>query len=100
MENKSFCKTLKMLRKEYKISQYLVEKNTNIDRTTISAYENGTRDPSYKNLLILADFFKVSLDFLCGRSDHIILDITNENTITQKKIIALLNYTEEVHNQL
>lgn len=101
MGNKSFSKKLKELRKSHKYTQYMLEILTGIDRTTISAYENGTREPSYKNLIILADFFKVSIDYLCGRTDRIIIDITNENNLTQKKIIALLSniHIEEVNEQ-
>ena len=33
-------------------------------------YEQGRRDPSLPTLLALADFFDVSLDYLCGRSDN------------------------------
>lgn len=99
MENKPFSKNLKELRKSYRYTQYMLEILTGIDRTTISAYENGTREPSYKNLIILADFFKVSIDYLCGRTSRILIDITNENDLTQKKIIALLsdNHTERIN---
>lgn len=96
MTNEAFSKTLKELRKSRKYTQIMLEILTGIDRTTISSYENGTRDPSYKNLIILADFFKVSVDCLCGRTNRIILDITDESSLTQKKIIALLNSTTEI----
>lgn len=32
-------------------------------------YENGGRKPTLENLIILADFFDVSLDYLVGRKD-------------------------------
>ena len=32
-------------------------------------YESGTRYPDFKGLLLLADFFEVSIDYLVGRSD-------------------------------
>jgi len=32
-------------------------------------YEYGTREPAHKNLIALADYFDVSLDYLVGRSD-------------------------------
>lgn len=33
-------------------------------------YESGGRKPTLDNLIVLADFFDVSLDYLVGRSDH------------------------------
>lgn len=32
-------------------------------------YENGGRKPTLENLIILADFFDVSIDYLVGRTD-------------------------------
>jgi transcriptional regulator with XRE-family HTH domain len=32
-------------------------------------YEYGTRTPTFNGLIALANFFDVSLDFLCGLSD-------------------------------
>ena len=83
MGNGSFPQKLKELRKKHKYTQHMLEILTGIDRTTISAYEKGTREPSFKNLIILAD--------LCGRTNRDILDITNEDALTKKKLIAVLN---------
>lgn len=33
-------------------------------------YESEGRKPTLDNLIVLADFFGVSLDYLVGRSDH------------------------------
>ena len=33
-------------------------------------YESGGRKPTLDNLIVLADYFDVSLDYLVGRSDH------------------------------
>lgn len=81
---------LKNLRMERRLTQVEVEQLTGIDRTTISAYENGTREPSLKNIDILANLYKVSLDVLCGRSDRKMIDITNEDAITQQKILKIM----------
>lgn len=34
------------------------------------AYESGEREPGVKNLIALADFYDVSLDYLMGRTDE------------------------------
>ena len=36
----------------------------------ISMLESSQRSPSFEVLTALADFFDVSLDYLCGRSDN------------------------------
>lgn len=33
------------------------------------AYEQGTNEPNIEKLILLADFFDVSLDYLMGRTD-------------------------------
>ncbi len=38
-----------------------------IPQNTISQYEDGSRMPNVKRLILLADFFGVSLDYLVGR---------------------------------
>ena len=42
---------------------------TGIEQTTISKYERGERIPTTDNLIILADFFNTSMDYLMGRTD-------------------------------
>ena len=37
-----------------------------LNATTITRYLNGTRTPSVKNVILLADFFKCTADFLIG----------------------------------
>ena len=41
----------------------------NTNQNTISRYENGEREPSISDLIKIADYFGVSLDYLVGRSD-------------------------------
>ncbi|CVK18420.1 helix-turn-helix domain-containing protein [Sporomusa sphaeroides] len=41
-----------------------------VDRTTLSAYERGRREPDLKTLLIIAQFGRVSLDWLAGRHSN------------------------------
>ena len=36
-------------------------------QNTYSNYENGKTEPTIKNLIAIADYHNVSLDFLCGR---------------------------------
>ena len=58
---------------------------TGIDRTTISAYELAKREPSVSNLISLANYYKVTLDFLCGRNQRMIIDITDLDELSKIK---------------
>lgn len=41
-----------------------------IKTRSYQAYEGGTSEPNIARLIILADFFDVSLDYLMGRRDE------------------------------
>ena len=41
-----------------------------MSQNTISRYETGAREADYKTLLIFADYFNVSVDYLLGRTDN------------------------------
>lgn len=59
---------LKELRKEYKLTQYQVASLLNISRAAYSMYENEKRQLNYEALCKIADYYKVSLDYLFGRT--------------------------------
>ena len=61
-------KNLKYLRDKKNVTQILAEEMTGIDRTTISAYELAKREPSVSNLISLANYYKVTLDFYVGET--------------------------------
>lgn len=60
---------MRLLRKERNMTQQQIADLLN---QTLRAYqycESGHHVPEYKNLIALADFFDVSLDYLTGRSE-------------------------------
>lgn len=62
---------LKALREGIHLSQgKLAEKMGNIDQPAIFRYENACSFPPYSVLMLYADFFDVSLDYLFGRTDN------------------------------
>lgn len=61
---------LKTLRKKKRISQLKLALDLNMNQNTISRYENMEREADYETLIKLADYFKVSLDYLLGRCDE------------------------------
>ncbi len=60
-------KNIKQIREIKKISNYILEKNTNIDHSLLYRYESGKTEPSITNLIKLADYYNISLDELVGR---------------------------------
>lgn len=42
----------------------------NLSQNSISRYENLEREAGYETLIMLADYFHVSLDYLLGRTDN------------------------------
>ena len=65
MEN-IFCEKLKELRIEQGVGQVELAKAINVSKGIISLWENGLREPKLSNLIALAKFFEVSLDYLAG----------------------------------
>ncbi|MGG1880147.1 helix-turn-helix transcriptional regulator [Paenibacillus cisolokensis] len=57
------------LRQKRGLTQSMLARRTGIKRAAISHYELGRREPDFETLIILADFFHVSIDFLLGRAE-------------------------------
>ena len=64
-----FGKRLKELRIEKGLSQRAFGEIFNVCNQTISCWELGTREPDFDTLNLIADYFKVSTDYLLGRED-------------------------------
>ena len=58
---------LKELRELQKLNMREVAKELNIPYTTYVNYEKGMREPNSEMLILMANFFGVSLDYLIGR---------------------------------
>lgn len=99
MENKNIGKVpnrVAQLRKEYNLSQEELGERVYVDRRTISHIENGFC--TFSNLVMIADYFGVSLDYITMRSgerdiplnkfesidEHILAQI-KEMTLTEKE---------------
>lgn len=61
---------LKILRKQRNLSQLAVQMQTGIEQALISKYETGERVPPTETLIILADFYGVSIDYILCRTDN------------------------------
>lgn len=61
---------LKKLRKGRQMTQIALQMKTGIEQALISKFENGERVPPTETLVILADFYNVSVDYILGRTDN------------------------------
>lgn len=61
---------LKEIRKAKGISQVRLAIDLHTSQNTISRYETGEREPGIRELIQLADYFHVSVDYLIGRTDN------------------------------
>lgn len=61
---------LKELRKSRNISQLKLAMELNMNQNTISRYETGEREAGYAELIAIADYFNVSIDYLLERTDN------------------------------
>ena len=62
-----FSNQLRRLRERRRISRRVLAELCGISKSALSRYERGKRVPTLADAATLADFFNVSLDWLCGR---------------------------------
>lgn len=65
-----FAQRLEKLRLEKGLTHQEMADMLGITRQAYGNYESGKREPDFKTLDKLADFFNVSLDYLLGKSPH------------------------------
>ncbi len=71
-------KNIKLIRVTNDYTQLKVQMETGISQSVLSKYECGELMPTSENLIILAKFYKTSVDFL--------LDLTDNRTPYPSKI--------------
>ncbi len=66
--NHDFARSLSLLRRERGVSQRVAAKDLGISQALLSHYENGAREPGLAFVRKACDYYRVSADFLLGRS--------------------------------
>ena len=64
-----FSERLVQLRKSREMSQIALAKEIGVSSRIYQEYEYGKSEPKMSNLVSIADFFGVSMDYLSGRTD-------------------------------
>ena len=65
----SLSEALRRFRKSVKITQKQADEVAGVAERVYQSYEYGKVIPAATVLIAIADYFDVSLDYLCGRSD-------------------------------
>ena len=92
----TFGNRLRTLRLEKGLNGIELGKMFNFSKSTISSWENETREPSHEILKILANYFEVSLDYLLGISDSRF----NEPVVVANDKKDIKGFTVELVNRL
>lgn len=61
---------IKNLREDSDLRQCDLSKILHVSQNTYSQYENGVISWTAENLIILADYYNVSIDYLVGRTNN------------------------------
>ena len=65
----TFGERLRELRKENGLGQIELAKRIGVGKSIISLWETNSCEPTLSKLIILANFFNVSIDYLAGLED-------------------------------
>lgn len=96
---------LKQLRLSEKMTQPELASKIGVSRSAISMYENGAREPDISTLLLISDFFGVTVDYLLGcekkptaKGDGLTETERRFLSLSPEKQQTLLNFIEALTN--
>ncbi len=87
----TLSENIKELRLQNGLNQVKFAKKIHITKQCASNWENGNVMPSIDMLVKVADFFKVSTDYLLGRSNQDVLSLeglTNEQSAHIRMLVS------------
>ena len=91
---------LRKLRIENHLRQDQVARLVNVEKSSISMYETGMRQPSYATLVRLANVFNVTTDYLLGRTNSSPLDLSGltaaEAAMINQLVASMTNKNREL----
>ncbi len=84
---------LKLLRKEYGISQQKLADALQISQQSINQYENHKVEPDIHLLSAMADYFDTSIDYIVGRTEERRkIERTEENHLNHEEAQVVKGY--------
>ena len=89
---------LRQLRTDKHLRQEQVADLIGVTKSAISAYENDIRQPSYDILVRFANLYRVSTDYLLGRTDDRVIDVS-DLTASEVALVSELVNSMSVKNK-
>lgn len=84
------------LRKERGLSQREAAKIFGVSQGTFNNWENSNTQPSIEQLISIARFFEVSVDYLIGNADDVgVINLISTLTPEQREVISLFSALPE-----
>ena len=69
MRQSEFPKRLRALRERRRMTRIALAECCGLSKNAVARYERGEREPKIETLILLADFFDCSVDYLVGRHE-------------------------------
>lgn len=90
---------IKELREERCLSQANLASAIDTSQRNIGRWENEENEPTYSQLVKLADYFNVSIDYLVGREDdfgniNVAGQLTDQLTADERELLSCFNATD------
>ncbi len=88
-----FALKLKELRESLGLSQRALAVKLGISQSTVGMWESGQREPNFKTIEDIANFFDVTTDYLLGRTD------SKKPMLDNNADIGFDDFTYAMHNE-
>lgn len=87
---------IKQLRQARSMTQVELASGLGVSKQCVSNWENDYIQPSIEMLIKLAEFFKVSTDYLLGRDDGLNINVSG---LTEKEVAHIRMLVEDLLNR-
>ena len=87
---------IKQLRKARSMTQVELASGLGVSKQCVSNWENDYIQPSIEMLIKLAEFFKVSTDYLLGRDDGLNVNVSG---LTEKEVAHIRMLVDDLLNR-
>lgn len=95
-----FSVRLKELREAYKLNQTELGEILGVTNQTVSNWENGNIAPSIERVEKIANYFKVSVDYLLFRTDSLTIKVNNLTLEQIAHVQSIVNDIEELNRKI
>lgn len=80
---------IKQLRKQNGLTQLDLANQLDVTKGTVSTWETNSRKPNFETLVQLCEMFRVSMDYLMGRSDDATLHMIDGDELEALALSAV-----------